>query len=154
MYGQGSGEGIPRSRGVASSSRSSASTTAASPPTSDNSSVPSQLEIKNLFKSLCRKYLRTRQPPTQKEMEPLWKCRDHLDFEDMSDGETKWGSSEESYTMMGRSYSTGSPMHLMTKSSESSMHNLIDSLGLHMLEPSIIPRGYTMALKVSTPLLN
>jgi hypothetical protein len=45
--------------------------------------APAKTEIKTLFKKLCRKYLKTQTPPTDKEMEPLWEMREHIDFEDI-----------------------------------------------------------------------
>jgi hypothetical protein len=68
----------------------SLSSSSATPSTSSVTSVnqgcnraPAKTEIKTLFKKLCRKYLKTQTPPTDKEMEPLWEMREYIDFEDI-----------------------------------------------------------------------
>jgi hypothetical protein len=46
---------------------------------SQKSDTPTQHEIKMLFKKLCRRYLKLRHPPPDKEMEPLWRMREYVD---------------------------------------------------------------------------
>lgn len=36
-----------------------------------------------LFKKLCRRYLKLRGPPPDKEMEPLWRMREYVDVENI-----------------------------------------------------------------------
>ena len=36
-----------------------------------------------LFKKLCRRYLKLRRPPPDKEMEPLWRMREYVDVENI-----------------------------------------------------------------------
>ena len=36
-----------------------------------------------LFKNLCRRYLKLRRPPPDKEMEPLWRMREYGDVENI-----------------------------------------------------------------------
>jgi hypothetical protein len=45
--------------------------------------APIQHEIKMLFKKLCRRYLKLRHPPPDKEMEPLWRMREYVDVENI-----------------------------------------------------------------------
>jgi hypothetical protein len=42
---------------------------------------PTQIEIKALFKRLCRLYMKRQTPPADKEMEPLWRMREYVDIE-------------------------------------------------------------------------
>ena len=44
---------------------------------------PTQIEIKALFKKLCRRYMKRQTPPADKEMEPLWRMREYVDVEDI-----------------------------------------------------------------------
>jgi hypothetical protein len=44
---------------------------------------PTQIEIKALFKKLCRCSMKWQTPPADKEMEPLWKMREYVDVEDI-----------------------------------------------------------------------
>ena len=47
------------------------------------SDPPTQIEIKALFKKLCRRYMKWKTPPADKEMEPLWRMRKYVDVEDI-----------------------------------------------------------------------
>lgn len=44
---------------------------------------PTQIEIKQLFKKLCRRYMNREAPPADEEMEPLWRMREYVDAEDI-----------------------------------------------------------------------
>jgi hypothetical protein len=52
-------------------------------PESQPPDPPTQEDIKIIFRKLCRRYLKLRHPPTDNEMEPLWKIRDHVDIENI-----------------------------------------------------------------------
>jgi len=70
-----------------STSSSSSSALSLSPVTSVNQESdprpPARNEIKTLFKKLCRQYQKRQTPPTDKEMAPLWRMREYVDFEDI-----------------------------------------------------------------------
>jgi hypothetical protein len=50
---------------------------------SQKPNAPTQHEIKLLFKKLCRRYLKLRGPPPDKEMMPLWRMQEYVDVENI-----------------------------------------------------------------------
>ena len=44
---------------------------------------PERAEIKTLFQKLCRQYMKRKTHPTDEEMEPLWRMREYVDFDDI-----------------------------------------------------------------------
>jgi hypothetical protein len=52
-------------------------------PMNQESGLPTQTEIKALFKKLCRRYMKRKTPPADKKMEPLWRMREYVNIEDI-----------------------------------------------------------------------
>jgi hypothetical protein len=61
----------------------SSSSFAPSPASTTGMSKEPNPPTKALFKKLCRRYMEQQTPPTDKEMEPLWRMREHVDIEDI-----------------------------------------------------------------------
>jgi hypothetical protein len=61
---------------------SSTASSLATEPTSDMNRPPAVDNSKKAFKRLCRMYMRLQRPPPTKDMETIWKFKNHIDFED------------------------------------------------------------------------